>query len=266
MTVHGSEGKILTGKPKNISTRLVRICVKHAASQADRIVTISTALADALSCYSRKLSVILNGVNADLVKSAALSSTRGTERIDELKAKGYLCLVFPGRLSARKGQDIMLKALGQLLARGLRVHLFLAGTGEDLLGLRALAEKLGLADQVTFMGSLSWDKHLALMAKSELIVTHLVDQDSFEGLSQVHLEAAVLKRPVVTAARRDLDPFRRSFFTTATPDPEEVANVVQYALEHPRETEERASRSSAIAESQFGWTSVADRYLEIYTR
>ncbi len=64
-----------------------------------------------------------------------------------------LDLIFLGRLVSDKGVDLLIAALGQLAAGGIRPHLTLVGDGPELPRLRAQAASLGVADQVEFLGT-----------------------------------------------------------------------------------------------------------------
>jgi glycogen(starch) synthase len=61
-------------------------------------------------------------------------------------------IVFLARLVSDKGGDVTLEALAQLKAAGLTPSLTIVGDGPERQNLEAMAERLGLAAQVTFTG------------------------------------------------------------------------------------------------------------------
>jgi glycosyltransferase involved in cell wall biosynthesis len=62
-------------------------------------------------------------------------------------------LVFVGRLVSDKGADVLLEALAQLQARGLKARLTIVGAGPEETALRQQVNKLGLEQQVEFSGA-----------------------------------------------------------------------------------------------------------------
>jgi glycosyltransferase involved in cell wall biosynthesis len=67
-----------------------------------------------------------------------------------------LCIV--GRLSPEKGVDAAISALAQVRQSGAEVRLSVIGSGPDEPALRALVDRLGLSDCVTFFGWLQRDE------------------------------------------------------------------------------------------------------------
>ena len=61
-------------------------------------------------------------------------------------------LTFCGRLVSQKGVDLLLNALSILKSRNLHPRLTIVGAGLEDSKLRAMADNLGIADQVTFAG------------------------------------------------------------------------------------------------------------------
>ena len=62
-------------------------------------------------------------------------------------------LVYLGRLVRDKGVDLLIESLVELRERGLTPRLTIIGSGSEESGLRTLIRKLGLEEQVTFLGS-----------------------------------------------------------------------------------------------------------------
>jgi glycosyltransferase involved in cell wall biosynthesis len=67
-------------------------------------------------------------------------------------AEGEKVIFCAARLSAQKGQDILIRATAELSRQRERVRLVLAGDGEDLEELRKLSAELGIRDKVVFLG------------------------------------------------------------------------------------------------------------------
>lgn len=98
-----------------------------------------------------------------------------------------------GSLIGRKANDQLLRAAASLRGRVPDFHLLLVGEGPQRPALEALAQRLGLADRVTFAGFQA--APLAWMAAMDVAVL----ASAKEGLPRVILEAMLLGKPVVAS-------------------------------------------------------------------
>jgi glycosyltransferase involved in cell wall biosynthesis len=102
-----------------------------------------------------------------------------------------------GRLEKNKGFDYLLSAAKQLIGRGFDVEIELVGDGGELRPLKALAEKLDIADKVTFRGWLRFDDVRAAMRQATVLVhpsTGIGD-----AVPTVIKEAMALYTPVIAS-------------------------------------------------------------------
>lgn len=105
-------------------------------------------------------------------------------------------LVTVGRLERLKGIHVLLDALLHLSRRGIRPTLDVVGGGEALAGLRARAERLGLADRVRFLGWQSADAVEQAMRGATLLVHPSIAPDA---MPTVLKEAIAVGTPVVAS-------------------------------------------------------------------
>lgn len=99
-----------------------------------------------------------------------------------------------GRLSAQKGQLLLIDAFADLVATGADARLVLAGDGELRGAIEARIAARGVGDRVTITGWVDAERVRELLRASRALVL-----PSFaEGLPVVILEAFALGRPVVT--------------------------------------------------------------------
>jgi glycosyltransferase involved in cell wall biosynthesis len=103
-------------------------------------------------------------------------------------------LVCVGRLSAEKGQLLLVEAARRLAAKGVRFELVLVGDGPMRGEIAALIAKHALAERVRMTGSISTDR-----LREEMLLARALVLPSFaEGLPMVIMEAMALRRPVLT--------------------------------------------------------------------
>jgi phosphatidylinositol alpha-1,6-mannosyltransferase len=106
-----------------------------------------------------------------------------------------------GRLSRRKGFDMVVRSLPELNKRGLNVRYALAGIGEDRDYLAGLARELGVADQVNLLGHVSsgdlprWYNACDVFA----MPNREINGDT-EGFGMVFIEAAACGKPAIAGA------------------------------------------------------------------
>lgn len=110
-----------------------------------------------------------------------------------------LSLVTVARLTPRKGQDQVIRALGRLLREGgAPVRYFVVGSGSWLESLRGLAAAEGVADHVIFLPGLSDSEAHALVSLCDLFaMPNREHQGTFEGFGIAFLEANVLGVPAL---------------------------------------------------------------------
>jgi glycosyltransferase involved in cell wall biosynthesis len=99
-----------------------------------------------------------------------------------------------GSLKPLKAYDVLLHSLGLLSAEGRKVELLLAGDGPERTRLKELAERLGLAERVRFLGDVADVPRL--LASAHL----LVHPSRSESLSNAILEAMAEGLPVIASA------------------------------------------------------------------
>lgn len=103
-------------------------------------------------------------------------------------------LVCVGRLCEQKGQMLLVRAVQAVVAKGIPIHLVLAGDGEMRGALEALIDTYCLRDHVSITGWIDGDR-----VREEILSARALVLPSFaEGLPVVVMEAMALCRPVLS--------------------------------------------------------------------
>lgn len=214
--------------------------VREAGRKATGLLAVSRELKEqmvALGMPEDRVTVHYTGLDSDRFKP-----------MPRQDAKAKLGLHGPvistvGALISRKGQDIVINALPALPG----VTYAIAGNGPDQQRYAELAQKLGVADRVKFMGSVPHDDVPTLLAASDAMV--LVSES--EGLANAWLEALACGAPVVMSnvggAPELADGTEGAFIVERTP--EAVAASVQAILANPPSPETVA----ASVHNRFSW-------------
>lgn len=170
--------------------------MQAAARQAAGLLSVSKALREdmiALGMPDDRIVVHYTGLDRERFRpiDRVVARTQISARISEhLPIDGdTTLLVTPGALIARKGQRLVIDALGALPG----AQLALAGAGEDEGPLRTHAKERGVADRVHFLGQIGHDALPALMCAADVVVL----PSASEGLANVWVEALACGTPIV---------------------------------------------------------------------
>jgi teichuronic acid biosynthesis glycosyltransferase TuaC len=162
--------------------------ILDAANAASGLLAVSAALKDdmaAMGIDPAKIMVHYTGLDQGRFMPQ--------DRMAEKKALGIAgpMILSVGALIPRKNQALLIKALAQLPG----ATLCLAGIGPSEGDYRALAQTIGVADRVRFMGNVPHDDLPALFAAADVMA--LVS--SSEGLANAWVEAIACGTPVVAS-------------------------------------------------------------------
>jgi teichuronic acid biosynthesis glycosyltransferase TuaC len=160
----------------------------NAAQQAIALLAVSDAMKSdiaALGICESKITVHYTGLdqNRFYPRDRAAAKT-------ELGLTGPIILCV-GALIARKSQNLLIEALVNMPG----VNLILAGEGEAEHAYRMLANRLGVADRVQFLGSVAHDRLPILYAAADVMA--LVS--SAEGLANAWVEALACGTPIIAS-------------------------------------------------------------------
>ncbi len=170
------------------SFALPRAMIRWAATTASHVIAVSRALKDALIALGvpeSKITVLRNGVDLEMFRP--LDRPRARERLG-LHGPTLLSV---GHLIERKGHDLVIAALPLLPQH----HLLICGTGPEKSALERLAQRLGVADRVRFLGQIEHDRLAGIYTAADALIL----ASSREGWPNVLLEAMACGTPVVAS-------------------------------------------------------------------
>lgn len=165
------------------------------------------------------------------------------------------------RLARQKGQDVLLRALALLAARGRRLRLLLAGDGEDLGMLKDLAAELKVSPQVSFLGRRS--DIGAVLAASDIYAA----PSRWEGLGISLGEAMLAGLPCVgTAIPGHADILRdgETGIAVLPEDPAALAAGIARLLDDPALAARLAAAGKKLIAERFSVAAMAKKYERVY--
>ena len=157
---------------------------------------------------------------------------------------------FVGRISPEKGVDVALRALAQLRDEGTEAEFEVAGGGEaeHLRELKALADSLGIAAQVSFLGPLDTEALKTFYARIHALVVPSVWE---EPAGLVLVEAALAGVPLVASRVGGIPEIVRDPEEALLCPPGDAAALtmaLRRTLTDPEETSNRVARASERAQ------------------
>jgi glycosyltransferase involved in cell wall biosynthesis len=211
--------------------------------------------------YEEKICVIPNGV--DLVQSdTKLSKSECREKLS--LPKDSTIILYLGALTPRKGPDILIRSVHELLKIDPRIQLLICGTGELESALKNLVTTLKLEKSVKFYGYVDETLKNVYYRASDIFC--LPSTRSTEVFPLVLLEASACGLPLVVS---DLETFRcivqpgyNGFFTRRE-DIQDLAEKINYLIQNEDERIRLGSNARALAE-QFSWAKVATATSKCY--
>ena len=181
---------VITGRGSDINLiprhSLPRRMILSASRDCAALITVSSSLKEklvSLGVESDKITVLRNGVDLTFFQPEEREGARAKA------AMSRFTLLSVGNLVGLKGHHLVISALVELPD----VDLILAGAGPEEAGLRRLAQQLGVADRVRFVGSVAQERLRTLYSGADALVL----ASSREGWPNVLLESMACGTPVV---------------------------------------------------------------------
>ncbi len=192
--VHTFHGHVLEGYFSSSLTRLFLQIERTLARITDRIITVSPRVRQDLLARGigrpEQMEVIPVGLNLARFLDRPASPTRLREKLGLPSDVPLLGIV--GRLVPIKDHPTLFQALALLQTHGPAPHLIVAGDGERREALKRLAQDLGLASHIHFLG---WRNDLeAILGELDVVICCSKN----EGTPVALIEAMVAGVPVLS--------------------------------------------------------------------
>ncbi len=179
-------------------------------------------------------------------------------------APGKRLITFLGRITPKKGLDLLARAWGQTARAWPDAHLVIAGPDDEGYGAqvqRWLAEE-GVLDRVTFAGMVAGQDKVDLLHESYAFVL----PSYFENFGLTVIEALACRTPVVISNEvytcHEVERAHAGIvIDTDTPS---LVAALNRLLEAPEQARAMGERGRALVESGFTWDVVAGRLEDLY--
>lgn len=244
---------------------LLRVLMRLAARRSDVVTCISTFVREIvareyLPSGAPPPTVVPYGVD---VKRFYPGVAGGRVREQFGVRPGEKLVLTVQRLYPRKGVQHFVRAASLVFRECPATRFLVVGDGPEQGALMALAQSLGLQGRLMFAGAVENAALPPFYAASDVFAFHTLH----EGLGIVLLEAIASGRPVITtAAGGTVDVIRDGKNGLVVPPGDEraFAGAVIRLLRDEGTSRLLATTGREIAETEYDWERVADRYLEVF--
>jgi glycosyltransferase involved in cell wall biosynthesis len=177
---------------------------------------------------------------------------------------GRPLVVFLSRLHAKKGLDLLIPAMQQVIAASPQAHLVLIGQGDPGYEshLRRLAERCHVSNHITWTGTLSGRAKWAALAAGRVLALSSYQ----ENFALVIVEALRMGLPVVLTRRVNIcdDVVQAGAGLECSLDPASVAEQLGHYLGDATRAEQDGDRGRLLVGERFTWHAAAEAMLNVY--
>lgn len=259
VSIPGSDAQVANSNP------LFRRMARFAFDRASLITANSGALRDAvlpLGADPAKFEMIVYGVDPNRLRpdSTGTDALRAELNIPE----GGVMLLAVGRMVAKKGFDVLLRALAEPEVGRRPVTAVLVGAGDEWERWQKLADSLGVGDRVRWVGIVPFDEIGGWYNACDLLVMPSVTAPA-DGLNVCVPDAMSCGKPVVgsTAAGNELAIVDgETGFLVPEGDPSALARAIARLADDPSLRAQMGAAGRRRVEDELGWPVLARRYLE----
>jgi len=165
--------------------------ISNSYNNADKIAANSNytkeLLIESLSIDSKKIRVIHPGI--DVYDKFIQKNT--INRVKDIIGNSSPVIVTLARLEERKGHRIVLSAISSLISKYPDLLYIIAGDGPSKSSIQEHVKKLGLENNIYFLGWITEPEKSVILRNSDLFVmTPHLDKESVEGFGMVFIDAA----------------------------------------------------------------------------
>jgi glycosyltransferase involved in cell wall biosynthesis/SAM-dependent methyltransferase/uncharacterized protein YbaR (Trm112 family) len=210
--------------------------------------------------YTTPTFIIPLGIDAD-----ALREPGSVEFLAEAGINAdALVVTFLGRISAKKGVDLLVESFVHTASAFPDAHLIIAGPDDEGIGrgLTPLIAKAGLTGRVSFIGVVAGPQKRALLQRSAVFVLPSADE-SF-GLAVV--EAMAVGCPVVVSPQVAIEDEVRASGAGIVVEriPADIARAVARVLENSAVARVMGEAGRRVVDEKFAWPTVVGQFETMY--
>lgn len=224
-----------------------------------RLIAVGEMVKKNLTEYFRipekKISVIHNAVKE------FDGSVKTIDLLEKERDLGHILIGNIGRITEQKGMSYFIEAAEITVKFHPEARFVIVGDGEEKARLEKLIEEKGLKERVIFLGYRSDIQNV--MCQLDFIVLSSL----WEGLPLTPIEAFSVGKTVIGTAVDGTPEIIRDGvdgYLVEPKEPEQIADKMNYLMEHPQVQKEFENEAKKIYEADFSFERLAQSYIQYY--
>ena len=213
-----------------------------------------------------KIHVLHPGVDASLFVPAAADNAFK----QHMGWQGRKVIITVGRLQARKGQDMMIRATALLKQQFPEILYGVIGRGECLESLQALTEELGLNDHVQFLTDVTDEQMIQCYQQSDVfILPNRTIGNDIEGFGMVLVEAQSCGIPVIagdSGGTKETMLINQSGFVIDCTQANSIAMTIAQLLADPEGSNKMGEIGRKHVESELDWQAHVQKASQLFNQ
>lgn len=182
--------------------------------------------------------------------------------------KNHFVVLTVGRLQARKGQDMMIRAVAELRKSIPNILYCIVGAGETYQALLDLVSELSLQNHVIFLPKLSDAEMLACYQQCDLFVLpNRTIENDIEGFGMVLVEAQACQKPVIAGdsggTSEAMLPNETGFILDCT-SPDALIKKISNLYKHPEHLIQMGEKGHRFVNDRFNWQNHAQKAQQLF--
>ncbi|WP_452227735.1 glycosyltransferase family 4 protein [Lacinutrix sp. MEBiC02404] len=246
---------VVHGTEVNFKSVLLRKSIDMALKKMDTIVAVSTYTKSFMLHLNKEVVVIPNGIQLENWEM---------ENLPEIDLQGSPVLTTVGRVSTRKGQLQVIKQLPALLKKYPDVHYHCVGIATEAPVFIEEAKMLGVANHITFHGSVAQDVLKQILLETDVFVMLSTESKTgdVEGFGIAILEANALGIPAIGSVNCGIEDAIKPNVSGVLID---GGNTMQFekGIENILQSKEMFSAEAKKWAKQHDWSTIIKRYITL---
>ena len=236
-----------------------------------RRAKLTQVISKYLSERSRKMGnkgevvLVPNGVALDIFQKN-LSSEQITATKKQLGLQDVMVLISVSRLVVKNGLDDLIRAVNFLLYKsGIKVKLLILGSGPDEFKLKTLAERLGVSEQVLFLGHVDYLELPQYLQLADVFIRPSLS----EGLGNAFLEAMAIGTPVIGTEVGGIPDFltdQQTGLFCKVGEHSSIAQAVEKYIVHKDLYYKIQANGQKLVQEQYSWDKVAQKMKLVFDK
>lgn len=244
---------VIHGTEVNLTSSLLMKLTFNSIKKMDSVISVSNFTKTFINDLKLSNSLVIpNGYTLE------------NHTLEKENWNSYPNLVTVGRVSHRKGQVNVVKALPKIKEKYPKVCYHMIGIPEDKEYLNDLAKKLNVEKNIVFYGKTSYDKLYSLVNNSDvfMMLSQNDDKGDIEGFGIAILEANALSVPAIGSKGCGIEDAIDHNYSGALVDPDKV-DEISLALDQILEKHSLYKTQAKEWSKKFTWEKIVNQYIDI---